>query len=47
MKDVGVVDREMLIEKDAGKRGKDYMDNVNVKATGKEQDSGHFTKQVE
>ena len=50
----------MLIEMDAGKRGKefrssrnkaasmegDYTDG-NVKATGKEQDSGHFTKQVE
>ena len=44
-------DYEMLIEMDAGKRGKELGSrrnkDVNVKATGKEQDSGHFTKQVE
>ena len=44
-------DHEMLIEMDAGKRGKELGSrrnkDVTVKATGKEQDSGHFTKQVE
>ena len=58
MKDIGVVDHGMLIEKDAGKRGRELrssrnkatsmeancMEDVDVKATGKEQDSGHFTK---